>query len=132
MGVGRFDQMVEAVARGVDMFDCVLPTRVARNGNAYTRRGRFPIRNAKYKADARPIEEDCTCYACRKFTRAYIRHLFNADEIFGIRLLTAHNLHCYRQFMRDMRAAIREGTFPAFRAEVRDRFRPVRADEDTE
>jgi queuine tRNA-ribosyltransferase len=93
MGVGGLVQMVESIARGVDMFDCVLPTRVARNGTAVTRRGRYSVRNASYKVDERPIEEGCGCYACRNFTRAYIRHLLNVNEILGVRLLTLHNLY---------------------------------------
>ncbi len=116
MGVGGLGQMLEAVARGIDMFDCVLPTRVARNGTAVTRRGRYSLRNASYKLDHGPVEEGCGCYACRTFTRSYIRHLLNVEEILGLRLLTMHNLHCHLEFMNDMRAAIAEGTFAAFRA----------------
>ncbi len=117
MGVGEMAQLVEAVARGVDMFDCVIPTRQARNGTVSTRRGRYPVKAAVYKEDARPLEEGCTCYACRNFTRAYVRHLLNVGEILGLRLVTMHNLHCYLDFMRDMRKSIEEGCFDAFRRE---------------
>ncbi|MCS6771124.1 MAG: tRNA guanosine(34) transglycosylase Tgt [Kiritimatiellae bacterium] len=119
MGVGGLGQMVEAVARGVDMFDCVLPTRVARNGTAVTRRGRYSLRNAEHKFALEPIEEGCRCYACRNFTRSYIRHLLNVDEILGIRLLTIHNLYCHFSLMKDIREAIETGTFSALREEFR-------------
>ena len=125
MGVGLFPQMVEAVARGVDMFDCVLPTRVARTGTAYTRWGRYPVRNSLYRDDLRPLEKDCDCYACSRFSRAYIRHLLNVDEILGVRLLTLHNLAVYRRFVGEMRAAIRENRFADFRDEVVSRYRKV-------
>jgi queuine tRNA-ribosyltransferase len=131
MGVGVFGQMVDAIARGVDMFDCVLPTRVARNGTAYTQRGRFALRNAVYKEDLRPIEKDCDCYACRNFSRAYIRHLFNTEEILGIRLLTLHNLQCYRRFMERIKAAIREDRFQAFREDFQRGYIPVLKPEQT-
>jgi queuine tRNA-ribosyltransferase len=120
MGVGHMRQIVEAVALGVDMFDCVIPTRVARNGSAVTRAGRYPLKAARYKEDAEPIESGCACYACRNFTRAYVRHLLNTDEILGVRLLTLHNLHCYMDFMRDMQAAIEKGAFDQFRKMVRE------------
>ncbi len=119
MGVGGLVQMVEAIARGVDMFDCVLPTRVARNGTAVTRRGRYSLRNASYKVDLRPIEEGCGCYACRNFTRAYIRHLLNVNEILGVRLLTLHNLFCYLELLKEIRSAIEAGRFEEIRAEYR-------------
>ncbi len=117
MGVGEMAQMVESVARGVDMFDCVMPTRQARNGTVSTRRGRYPVKAALYKEDTRPLEEGCTCYACKNFTRAYVRHLLNVGEILGLRLITMHNLHCYLEFMREMRKSIEEGRFAEFRAE---------------
>jgi queuine tRNA-ribosyltransferase len=118
MGVGRLTQLVEAVARGIDLFDCVMPTRYARNGTAFTRRGRYPVKAGAYRRDAGPVEDGCACYACRTFSRAYVRHLLNVDEILGVRLLTVHNLHCYASFMREMRAALEAGTFAAFRARV--------------
>ncbi|OGV84682.1 MAG: tRNA guanosine(34) transglycosylase Tgt [Lentisphaerae bacterium RIFOXYB12_FULL_60_10] len=118
MGVGRMPQMVEAVAQGVDLFDCVIPTRYARNGTAFTRQGRLPLRGSAYRMDTRPIEEGCACYACRTFTRAYIRHLINVNEILGIRLLTLHNVHAYRVFMTEVQDAIQNGTFNDLRARV--------------
>ncbi len=116
MGVGDRIQMVEAVARGVDMFDCVMPTRNARNGTAFTRDGQYPVKAGAYKADTRPVEEGCGCYCCRTFTRAYVRHLLNAGEILGVRLLTIHNIHRYMETMREMRAALDAGTFEEYRA----------------
>lgn len=115
MGVGMLDQMLESIARGVDMFDCVLPTRIARNGSAVTRKGRLAIRNAKWKEDPRPVEEGCSCYTCQNYSRSYIRHLINCSEILAIRLLSLHNLHCMQVVMAETREAIREGTFTAYR-----------------
>jgi len=115
MGVGRMGQILDAVADGVDMFDCVMPTRFGRNGTAFTRQGRYPVKAAQYKYDTRPIEEGCECYACRNFSRAYIRHLINVNEIMGIRLMTVHNLHRYMEFMREIRAAIENGSFEELR-----------------
>ena len=117
MGLGDFGQMVAAVACGVDMFDCVMPTRHARNGTAFTAHGSYPVKAGEYKLDTRPVEEGCGCYACRHFTRAYIRHLLNVGEILGVRLLTIHNVHCYMVFMREMRAAIAAGAFESWRRE---------------
>jgi len=125
MGVGEMAQMVESVARGVDMFDCVMPTRQARNGTVSTRRGRYPVKAALYKEDPRPLEEGCTCYTCANFTRAYVRHLINVGEILGLRLITMHNLHCYLEFLKDMRVAIEEGTFDAFRTAFHAGYRVV-------
>jgi len=125
MGVGLFDQMLESIARGVDMFDCVLPTRIARNGSAVTRRGRYPVRNARWKEDARPVEEGCTCYTCRHYTRAYIRHLIHCSELLGFRLLTLHNLHCMQTVMTETREAIREGRFTAYRRAFLSGYRRV-------
>ncbi len=120
MGIGHMRQIVEAVALGVDMFDCVIPTRVARNGSAVTRMGRYPLKAAQYKESLGPIEQGCACYACRSFSRAYIRHLLNTDEILGVRLLTIHNLHCYMEFMRDIQVALENGTFAQFRKKIRE------------
>lgn len=118
MGVGTPDCLVEGVARGIDMFDCVFPTRVARNGMAMTWTGRVVIKNQVYTHDFRPIEENCRCYACRQgFTRAYIRHLVRAGEIFGLRLLTLHNLWFLQEFMRRLRRSIIEDRFSAFRSD---------------
>lgn len=115
MGVGTPDCMVEAVALGVDMFDCVFPTRVARNGTAMIPEGRLVVRNAAYAEDFRPIDERCNCYTCRNYSRAYIRHLFHAKEIFALRLLTIHNLYFLLNFAQQMRAAIRDDVFPEFK-----------------
>ncbi|MDD5677169.1 MAG: tRNA guanosine(34) transglycosylase Tgt [Kiritimatiellae bacterium] len=120
MGVGHMRQIVEAVALGIDMFDCVIPTRVARNGSALTRTGRYPLKAARYKEDAEPIERGCGCYACRTFSRAYVRHLLNTDEILGVRLLTIHNLHRYMEFMRDIQVALETGAFAQFRKTIRE------------
>ena len=118
MGVGDRIQMVEAVARGVDMFDCVMPTRNARNGTAFTRHGQYPVKAGAWKADTRPVEEGCTCYCCANFSRAYVRHLLHAGEILGVRLLTIHNIHRYMETMREMRAALDVGTFQDYRASL--------------
>lgn len=118
MGVGTPDCLVEGVARGIDMFDCVFPTRVARNGMAMTWTGRLVMKNREYTSDFRPLEEDCGCYACRNgFTRAYIRHLVRAGEIFGLRLLSLHNLWFLQEFMRRLRQAIIEERFSVFRSD---------------
>jgi queuine tRNA-ribosyltransferase len=117
MGVGRPEDLVEAVARGVDMFDCVMPTRNARNGHYFTSFGTVRIRNAKYEHDLQPIEPGCGCYACRNgFTRSYLRHLDRCNEMLAPMLGTLHNLWYYQQVMAQMRAAIAEGRFPDFRA----------------
>ncbi|MEW5762296.1 MAG: tRNA guanosine(34) transglycosylase Tgt [Bacillota bacterium] len=118
MGVGSPDCLVEAVARGVDMFDCVLPTRIARHGTVFTRRGRLVVRNAVCARDWRPLDPGCNCYTCRRYARAYVHHLLKAGEILGLRLTTIHNLHFILTLMREMRAAIRGGYFAAFREEV--------------
>lgn len=114
MGVGTPDCLVESVMRGIDMFDCVYPTRVARNGTAMTWNGRLVIKNAQYEHDFHPIDEHCNCYTCRNYSRAYIRHLVRVNEIFGLRLLTIHNLHFLIDFMRQMRQSIMEDRFPEF------------------
>ena len=114
MGVGTLPQLLEMISRGVDMFDCVLPTRSARMGRVYTMRGSYAIKNAENRADFGPLEEGCACYACQNFTRAYVRHLFWCNEILGHRLLTWHNLHVYLELMRQARAAIAAGTFEEF------------------
>ncbi len=116
MGVGMPDDLVEAVWRGVDIFDCVLPTREARHGAALTRYGRLNIRKAAYTADAQPLVPGCTCYACQSFSRAYIRHLKRSREILGDMLLSLHNVHFLLTLMDDMRAAILTGQLEAFRA----------------
>ena len=116
MGVGRPEDLVEAVARGVDMFDCVMPTRNARNGHFFTSFGTVRIRNSRYEQDVRPIEEGCDCYACRNgFSRSYLRHLDRCNEMLGPMLGTLHNLRYYQRLMAQMREAIGLGTFHAFR-----------------
>ena len=122
MGVGTPDCLVEGINLGVDMFDCVFPTRVARNGTAMTGRGRLVIRNAVYAEDFRPIDEHCRCYTCRNFSRAYIRHLFKAEETFGLRLLSIHNLHFLLDFVRQIREAIEADAFPEFRRHFWDNW----------
>lgn len=126
MGLGTPAQMIELIARGVDMFDCVLPTRVARNGTAYTHRGAFNAKAGYNKADFRPIEDGCACYCCRNFTRAYIRHLLNVDEILGLRMLSVHNTHLYLTLMREVREHIRSGTFAEFHREYIRHYVPTK------
>ncbi len=115
MGVGSPDCLIEGVIRGVDMFDCVLPTRTARTGTVFTQYGRLNVRNAQYARDFRPIDEDCDCYVCRNFTRAYIRHLLKAGEVLGIRLTTWHNLYFIMRLMDKIKEAIRNDCLPEFR-----------------
>jgi queuine tRNA-ribosyltransferase len=124
MGLGTPAQMLELVARGVDMFDCVLPTRVARNGTAYTRRGAIGIKGGQFKADFSPIEAGCDCFACKHFTRAYLRHLLNVNEILGLRMLSVHNTHMYLKTMADARAHLAAGTFADYYREFIANFRP--------
>jgi len=123
MGVGTPEDLLAAVAAGVDMFDCVLPTRCARNGLLFTSRGKVVIRNARFAEDTRPIDPDCTCYTCRTFTRAYLRHLFRSGEMLGLRLNTIHNLHYYLSLMGQARDAIEAGRFEPFRRERQEGWR---------
>nr|WP_246628196.1 tRNA guanosine(34) transglycosylase Tgt [Paenibacillus oenotherae] len=115
MGVGSPDALIDGSIRGIDMFDCVLPTRIARNGTTMTSSGRLVIRNAKFAEDFGPLDPECSCYTCTNYSRAYIRHLIKADETFGIRLTTYHNLHFLLQLMRDVRQAIMEDRLLDFR-----------------
>jgi len=117
MGLGTPPQLLEMIARGMDMFDCVLPTRLARNGTAFTSTGTLNLKNAEFTMDKRPIEKGCACPTCREFSRGYIRHLIKAEEILGLRLITLHNLHFYLELMRQARAKIDNGTFDDFRHE---------------
>ena len=128
MGVGKPDDIVGAVARGIDMMDCVLPSRSGRTGQAWTRRGQVNIKNARHADDPRPLDEDCSCPACRNYSRAYLHHVFRSNEIIASMLLTWHNLHYYQELMAGMRAAIAEGRFAAFEAE----FHAMRAEGDIE
>jgi queuine tRNA-ribosyltransferase len=122
MGVGTPEDLVAAVGRGIDMFDCVMPTRNARNGWLFTRYGDIKIRNARHRADPRPLDADCTCHTCRHFSRAYLHHLNRVDEILGAHLSTLHNLHYYLWLMNQMREAILVQRFEAFRVDfARDR-----------
>jgi queuine tRNA-ribosyltransferase len=114
MGLGTPAQMLELIARGVDMFDCVLPTRVARNGTALTRRGAYGLKGGGYKGDFRPIDETCDCFACKHFTRAYLRHLLNVNEILGLRMVSVHNSHLFLRIMADARAHLAAGDFAEF------------------
>src|SRR5690242_20034142 len=115
MGLGTPPQLLEMVARGMDMFDCVLPTRLARNGTAFTSGGTLNLKNAEFAMDKRPIEDDCGCPSCREFTRGYIRHLIKTEEILGLRLISLHNLHFYLELMRQAREQIDHGSFNEFR-----------------
>jgi queuine tRNA-ribosyltransferase len=117
MGLGTPPQILQMIARGMDMFDCVLPTRLARNGTAFTAAGTLNLKNAEFALDKRPIEENCSCLTCREFTRGYIRHLIKAEEILGLRLITLHNLHFYLNLMSRARSEIQTGTFDPFRKE---------------
>jgi queuine tRNA-ribosyltransferase len=114
MGVGFPEDLVEGVRRGVDLFDCVAPTRMGRNGAAFTRDGRLNIKRAEFRADQRPLDDECDCAACARFSRAYLRHLYTADEMLGLRLLSLHNVHFLVRLMRDARTAIRAGTLDAW------------------
>jgi len=114
MGLGTPPQLLKMIARGMDMFDCVLPTRLARNGTAFTATGTLNLKNAEFALDKRPIEENCACEACRGFSRGYIRHLVKAEEILGLRLITLHNLHFYLNLMKRARSEIEDGTFDHF------------------
>jgi tRNA-guanine transglycosylase, queuosine-34-forming len=128
MGLGTPPQLLEMIARGIDMFDCVLPTRLARNGTAFTADGTINLKNAEFTLDKRPIEKDCACPTCREFARGYIRHLIKAEEILGLRLITVHNLHFYLDLMKRARAAIENGTFNEFRKRFVSNYKTRDAD----
>lgn len=117
MGIGTPPDILEAISEGVDMFDCVVPTRNGRNGQAFTWKGELQLRNAEYKEDFAPIDKDCDCMACRNYARAYIRHLFNTEELLGLRLVSLHNIHFYVKLMQLSRGAIRDSKFDSFRKE---------------
>lgn len=122
MGVGSADCIVEAVCRGIDMLDCVLPTRIARNGTAMTMKGNVTIRNAVYKEDFTPVEEGCGCYCCRNYTKAYIRHLINTDEIFGGRLLAIHNIYFLHRLMKEIKVAILSDSLMDYRNKFFEKY----------
>lgn len=123
MGVGSPDCLIEGVLRGVDMFDCVLATRIARNGTAFTSKGKVVIKNAKYKDDFSPLDDECDCECCKNYTRAYLRHLFNAGEILGARLVSKHNLRFLLNLMKQVRLAINEDRFLDFRKEFYEKYK---------
>ncbi|OYD14804.1 tRNA guanosine(34) transglycosylase Tgt [candidate division WOR-3 bacterium JGI_Cruoil_03_51_56] len=127
MGAGYPEDIIEAVKRGVDMFDCVLPTRNGRTGTAFTSKGRLIIRNARYSDDKRPLDEACDCYTCRNFSRAYLRHLFIAGEALGPRLLTFHNIWFFQSLMKQIRAAIDKGKFESWSRLFLDRYQSGKA-----
>ena len=122
MGFGKPDEMMDAIALGVDMFDCIIPTKCGRTGTAFTSAGKIVVKNSIYKEDMQPIDPDCSCYTCRNYSRAYIRHLFNTGEILALRLVSFHNLHYYIRLMFGARRAISAGEFEAFRKEVKERY----------
>ena len=122
MGIGDPEGVLEVIERGVDMFDCVLPTRTARTGSALTWEGRLNLRNAAFARDPRPLDDGCSCPACRRFTRAYLRHLINQQELLGLRLLSLHNLRFLLELTANARAAIEEGRFTTFKAEALGRL----------
>ncbi len=117
MGVGLPEDIIEAVECGIDMFDCVVPTRYGRNGTAFTSAGKLTIRNSPYIEDFKPLDDQCSCYTCKNFSRAYLRHLFNTDEILGLRLVSLHNIHFYLELMRKIREAISQDKFLEFKKE---------------
>ena len=123
MGVGDPIDIIEGVIRGVDMFDCVLPTRIARHGNAFTRNGKINIKNAKYKEDFTPIEENCDCYACKHYTKAYIRHLITCNETFGARLLSIHNVRFLIKLTEELRKAIEEDTLLEYKEKFIEQYK---------
>jgi len=125
MGVGSPDSLFEGVARGMDMFDCVLPTRIARNGTVWTSAGKLVVRNAEYAEDPLPLDPLCRCYTCRHYSRAYLRHLIKAGEVLGIRLTTLHNLHFVLRLMQNMRAALLAGRFPEYLDRARETLCPL-------
>lgn len=122
MGVGTPDYILEGIERGVDMFDCVLPTRIARNGTAMTSHGKVTVRNAKYKSDFTPLDEECDCYCCKNFTKAYLRHLINCNEILGAELLSIHNVHFLLKMTENARLAIEQGRFSQFKQEFYHKY----------
>ena len=125
MGVGSPEDLFECVARGVDQFDCVLPTRLARNGAVFTAQGRINLRNARFSRSHEPIETACTCYTCRRFSRAYLRHLLKANEILGLHLATLHNLHFMLEIMRHIRQSILAGSFAAYKKQFLSQYQPA-------
>ena len=126
MGIGMPMDILDAIAEGVDLFDCVVPTRNGRNGQAFTSVGEVQLRNASFKEDFRPIDQSCDCYACKSYTRAYIRHLFNTEEILGLRLVSLHNIHFYVKLIENSRLAIKENRFKSFKEEIGKKYKKRR------
>ena len=122
MGVGSPGAILDGVERGVDMFDCVLPTRIARHSCAMTSRGRMILKNEEFKEDFRPIDEECDCYTCRNYTRAYIRHLLKAEEILAARLISIHNVQFLENLMKNIREAIKEDRFLEFKESFYEKY----------
>ncbi|MDD5071063.1 MAG: tRNA guanosine(34) transglycosylase Tgt, partial [Candidatus Omnitrophica bacterium] len=120
---GRPHDIIEAVSLGADLFDCVVPTRYARTGTAYVSTGKIVVRNAVYKDDESPLDEECQCYVCRNLSRAYLRHLVNANEILGVQLLTHHNLFWYNKFLEEIRTAIQNDKFFEFKTDFLAKFK---------
>jgi len=129
MGVGTPLDILEAVERGADMFDCVLPTRLGRNGSAYTTYGRINLKNARFSEDWGPIDPECSCAACKRYSAAYIRHLYRSNEILSARLLTLHNLHFYANLMTQIREAIMKDRFPEFKEAFLEKYGRANGDE---
>jgi queuine tRNA-ribosyltransferase len=122
MGVGKPQDILESVERGIDLFDCVIPTRLARTGTIFTDKGRLVVRNAEYKNDLKPLDTDCGCFVCRKFSRAYLRHLINAGEISGARLLSYHNVWWFSRFMQRIRKAVEQDRFFSFKRDFLNNY----------
>ncbi|MDP8246565.1 MAG: tRNA guanosine(34) transglycosylase Tgt [Candidatus Tritonobacter lacicola] len=123
MGFGKPDEMMDAIALGVDMFDCIIPTKCGRTGTAFTLSGKVVVKNSAYREDMRPIDPGCSCYVCRNYSRAYIRHLFNTGEILALRLVSFHNLHYYMSLITEARRAISSGEFESFRRKVHAQYK---------
>jgi queuine tRNA-ribosyltransferase len=121
MGMGYISDILEAIERGIDLFDCVLPTRNARNGTLFTSKGKIIIKNTKYAQDKKPLDEDCSCYTCNNFSRAYLRHLFERQEISSAILNTIHNLHFYLDIFRKIRQAIESNSFQKLKSSILDK-----------
>jgi len=122
MGVGMPQDILDSVEMGIDMFDCVIPTRYGRNGTAFTSVGKLTVRNSPYIEDLKPLDPQCSCYTCKNFSRSYLRHLFNTQELLGLRLVTLHNVHFYLELMRKAREAIRRDKFTEFKKEFLNNY----------
>jgi len=122
MGVGTPEDILEAVERGIDLFDCVIPPRLGRTGTAFTNRGKLVVRNAAFSEDPSPLDEECSCYVCKNFSRAYLRHLINSKEILGVRAISYHNLWWFSKFLRQIRSAIKENRFGEFKRSFLEKY----------